>query len=91
MYCTRCDNSGFLNNDQLPEDLKKLLDDLGAEDFFNHAFRYIDSDDNDVQVCDCCGNGSDEWYGTAGEHYKSEDPRGQNGPYAYNGGLCECN
>lgn len=92
MYCTRCDNSGFLNTHQLPENLAKLLDELGAEDFLNHASRYLkDRDNHDVQVCDCCGNGEDEWYGTPGEHYNSEDPRGENGPYAYNGGLCECN
>ena len=45
--------------------------------------------DTDAQVCDCCGNG-EEWYGEPGEHYNSYDPAGHNGPYAYNGGLCEC-
>lgn len=91
MTCTRCGNSGFLNIDQLPDELSKLLDELGPEDFLNHASRYLkDREDHDVQVCDCCGDG-ESWYGEPGEHYNSEDPRGNNGPYSYNGGLCECN
>jgi hypothetical protein len=45
---------------------------------------------HDVSVCDCCGNG-ENWYGEAGQHYGHYDPRGKEGPYAYNGGLCECN
>jgi hypothetical protein len=49
-----------------------------------------DNDDHDVTVCDCCGDG-EEWYGVHGEHYGPEDPPGPDGPYAYNGGLCECN
>lgn len=44
---------------------------------------------HDVKVCDCCGDGS-EWYGVPGEHYGADDPIGENGPYRYNGGLCEC-
>jgi hypothetical protein len=40
-------------------------------------------------VCDCCGDG-EGWYGEPGQHYTSDDPVGHNGPYAYNGGLCEC-
>jgi hypothetical protein len=46
--------------------------------------------ETDVQVCDCCGDG-EKWHGIAGEHYHAEDPRGAHGPYAYNGGFCECN
>lgn len=76
--CTRCDSSGFLNLDF---------------DFETHdeVLKWIKENDNhDVTVCDCCGDG-DEWYGVHGEHYGPEDPPGPNGPYAYNGGLCECN
>jgi hypothetical protein len=47
-------------------------------------------DSHDVTVCDCCGDGETSWYGTPGEHYNNEDPQGREGPYAYNGGLCEC-
>lgn len=43
----------------------------------------------DFQVCDCCGDGQN-WYGQPGEHYNPEDLPGPQGPYAYNGGLCEC-
>jgi hypothetical protein len=46
-------------------------------------------DDHDVHVCDCCGDGK-SWYGVPGEHYNANDPPGPYGPYAYNGGLCEC-
>uniref|UniRef100_A0A6M3JHU8 Uncharacterized protein n=1 Tax=viral metagenome TaxID=1070528 RepID=A0A6M3JHU8_9ZZZZ len=45
---------------------------------------------HDVTVCDCCGDG-EGWYGEPGEHYNSDDPSGPDGPYGYNGGLCECN
>jgi len=37
-----------------------------------------------------CGNG-DTWYGEPGYHYGVYDPEGRDGPYYYNGGLCECN
>lgn len=42
----------------------------------------------------CCGTGDidqeDPWYGAPGEHYGPHDPMGKDGPYAYNGGVCEC-
>lgn len=44
---------------------------------------------SDASVCDCCGDGV-EWYGEPGEHYNVDDPRGTQGPYADNGGLCQC-
>lgn len=78
--CTRCDETGFLNLHQIP----------GCIDIDDHDFilRWIDEHtDHDVQVCDCCGDGS-EWYGDAGEHDESD--YGLSGPYAYNGGLPEC-
>lgn len=46
---------------------------------------------DDVTVCDCCGDGDGEWYGEPGHHFDGGDERGSNGPYAYNGGLPECN
>ena len=45
-------------------------------------------EDHDVTVCTCCGNG-DEWYGEPGSHDSNDN--GPDGPYAYNGGLPECN
>jgi len=86
--CTKCQNSGFLNLEQINE-IKK-------DNFYTEAMdmdqilRWIkDNEDHDVQVCDCCGNG-EFWYGIPGEHYNDDDPEGFNGPYSYNGGLCEC-
>jgi len=84
--CTRCDGSGFLNLDQYENITGKNPDDLNE----NQMLEWIEKNaDHDIQVCDCCGNG-ENWYGIPGEHYNSEDLLGNFGPYAYNGGLCEC-
>jgi len=82
MTCTRCDGTGFLNTHQLPEGLL----DKGVDAVFDWL---KNNPGTDVTVCDCCGNG-EEWYGTPGQHYGLNDPMGQNGPYAWNGGLCMC-
>jgi len=82
MSCTRCESTGFLNIDQLPDGLL----DKGAEavlDWINDSANMP----HDVAICDCCGNGS-EWYGEPGEH-DSKD-YGSGGPYGYNGGVPEC-
>jgi len=82
--CTRCENSGFLNLHQLDENILESYDN-------EEIIEWIRANDNhDVQVCDCCGDG-EQWYGNPGEHYTNDDPRGDRGPYSYNGGLCECN
>ncbi len=81
LQCTRCQGSGFLNFHAASHDLA-----------YEEAIVWIKNHTNhDMSICDCCGNGDDEWHGTPGEHYNPEDPIGRNGPYAYNGGLCECN
>ena len=86
LTCTRCESSGFLNIHQIPEDICRLWDNDGHE----VIIEWMKSNtDNDVQVCDCCGDG-EYWYGIPGEHYNHEDPPGHDGPYDYNGGLCEC-
>lgn len=89
--CTRCGGTGFLNVEQVDNETIKAA--MNAPDLMQSALvilRWVElHNDSDVQVCDCCGNG-DGWYGTPGEHYNDEDPPGPNGPYAYNGGLCEC-
>lgn len=83
MTCTRCSGTGFLNFEHIPEnlqgtDIEKILEWIK------------ENQDTAAQVCDCCGDG-ETWYGIPGEHYKtSDDKPGHSGPYAYNGGLCEC-
>jgi hypothetical protein len=84
MICTRCNGSGFLNLYQVPKDVQ----DRGIDAIL--AWMKNEKEPHDVQVCDCCGDGG-WWYGEAGEHYHLDDPRGKDGPYAYNGGLAECN
>lgn len=89
--CTRCEGRGFLN---VPEDPKSLP--FPAGEMFERgeyaalaAWLQKNGGDLDMAVCDCCGDGAG-WYGEPGLHYGSEDPQGKDGPYAYNGGLCEC-
>ena len=86
--CTRCDNSGFLNIQQLIDQDWELA--AISERGDKMILKWIEENENhDVQVCDCCGDG-EGWYDSPGEHYNSDDPPGHDGPYAYNGGLCEC-
>ncbi len=83
MHCTRCEGTGFLNIHQTPDEV--------SEGGIEVVLKWTEETDldHDVVICDCCGDG-EGWYGTPGEHYGSDDPQGHNGPYAYNGGLCEC-
>lgn len=82
MTCTKCDNSGFLNIPQLPQE--------GFDFSIQTVLKWmLDNPDSDVQICDCCGDG-EVWYGEPGEHFQGGDHGGNNGPYAYNGGLPEC-
>jgi hypothetical protein len=84
--CTRCQGTGFLNIHQLDEQHLELFDEHGP----SVVLQWIsNSDEYDVQVCDCCGDG-ENWHGEAGSHYIGGDEIGVRGPYAYNGGLCEC-
>ncbi len=82
LNCTRCEGTGFLNLDQIDDPI-----DTSSKEAI---LKWIgETENHDVQICDCCGDGSG-WYGTPGEHYNSEDPAGNDGPYVYNGGLCQC-
>lgn len=83
MNCTRCQGTGFLNIDQLPDELA----DRGIDEVLAWI-KTPDGDASDVSICDCCGD-TTGWYGEPGSHYGG-DPAGPDGPYAYNGGLCEC-
>jgi hypothetical protein len=102
MICTRCQGTGFLNIEQLPEELLEGTEEsafrylsadikykvVKTDDWHEMVLKWIkNNDNNDVSVCDCCGDG-ENWYGNAGEHYEGDF--GANGVYAYNGGLPEC-
>jgi len=66
--CTRCESSGFLNLNQIPDDVLITLDSNEA------ILAWCNQNDaHDVQVCDCCGDGV-SWHGTPGEHYGPDDP-----------------
>ena len=76
MYCSKCDGTGFLGlGEPVGRPGNRLVDILKSSP--------------GARICDCCGDG-ETWYGIAGQHYGPEDPMGAHGPYAYNGGLCEC-
>ena len=89
LTCTRCEGSGFLN--LLTIDVPKEL--LAKVDFgdTDAVLAWIaEHEESDISVCDCCGDGEAEWLGVPGEHYSPDDLPGPDGPYAYNGGLSEC-
>jgi hypothetical protein len=65
-----------------------LLDAVGYDGVLDWIDRQP-AGETDAAVCDCCGDG-EGWYGTPGEHYGPDDPPGDRGPYANNGGLCKC-
>ena len=80
MTCTRCEGTGFLNFEQVPEGILSHNRDEVMQWITDHP-------DTDVTICDCCGNG-EAWHGEPGLHDSKDYGRG--GPYAYNGGLPEC-
>lgn len=79
MNCSRCDGTGFLNSEQITEEMW----DKGLY----HILDFISSKEADISICDCCGDGHGG-YGDPGGHYRGENPKEA---YAYNGGLPECN
>ena len=82
-HCTRCEGTGFLNIHQIED---QSIIEAGHE----FILKWIKNNNNhDVCICDCCGN-TEIWYGVPGQHYSNNDPIGREGPYGYNGGLCEC-
>lgn len=82
MQCNVCKGEGFVNHEQLPQEIYEA----GHEAI---ASWIAENEEHDVAICHCCGDG-EGWYGEPGQHYGPDDPAGPNGPYAYNGGLCEC-
>ena len=94
IICTRCEGTGFLNFNQfasLPCGMPPEYDAEYDTEIILCMIKDLDlaGIEHDIQVCDCCGDG-DSWYDIPGEHYNAEDPIGHRGPYAYNGGRCEC-
>lgn len=91
MNCNVCQGTGFVNTEQLDTLIKDWAD-MGTRDLLD-AVRAL-TEPHDVAPCSCCGTGDidaeDPWHGAPGEHYGPFDPMGKDGPYAYNGGLCEC-
>lgn len=85
MNCTRCDGTGVLNHEQIPETRWQEM--LESDDFEAVLRAWMCDHDDDVCFCDCCGDGAG-WYGEPGHHQEAD--YGRSGPYAYNGGLPEC-
>jgi hypothetical protein len=86
LQCNHCQGTGFLNIEQIEDG---AIRDGGTEAVLLWM-RGHQEIDHDVQVCDCCGDGEETWHGVPGEHYNAQDPPGHEGPYGYNGWLCEC-
>ncbi len=89
MRCNVCDETGWMNLDQFTDEEMDYFN--RAPDFDGAVLKWVEDnyDLTDVQVCTCCGDG-ETWYGEPGQHYGRDDPMGEHGPYAYNGGLCKC-
>ena len=83
MQCNPCEGTGFTNTEGFDENfLGQDVDDI---------LRWIqEHPEENLVVCDCCGNGNDDWHGVPGQHYDGHDKAGPYGPYAYNGGLPAC-
>lgn len=82
MTCNPCGGTGFKNIDERTYEME-------IEDTL--SWIAANKDETDMTPCDCCGDGTEwGWYGEPGQHYGASDPQGKCGPYAYNGGLCEC-
>ena len=91
MNCQPCHGTGLKNLEQLEEIAEQLGVPLEESDpeVILAAIDAHPEVEHDICACDCCGDG-EGWYGEPGSHYGSEDLPGRNGPYGYNGGLCEC-
>ena len=86
--CNTCKSTGFINLEQVDYDtLNSFLYYNDEQIILN--WMQNQTKPHDVAICNCCGDGV-SWYGVRGEHYNDDDPQGPDGPYAYNGGLCEC-
>jgi len=60
--CTRCEGSGFLNLNQIPDSERYYLD---SPEAIGNWLDHHQEEEHDVQVCDCCGDGISH-YGVPG-------------------------
>jgi hypothetical protein len=90
--CNVCEGTGWINLRQLTDFQTEAFYQCDGELEEERALidaLHRDGIADDVAVCGCCGDG-DTHYDVPGQHYNSGDPPGKKGPYAYNGGYCEC-
>ena len=68
--CTRCDQSGFLNGEQMPG-----FDNAN----WDEVLVWMEANpDSDVMVCDCCGNG-ESWHGEEPGRHTTRDGEWEGG------------
>ena len=84
------DPDGYWFNAQngAPQDASELKALLGC----NGTLKIVETTDNFLYcryVCSKCS--FDSWHTMSTTAHKNHDLPGPQGPYAYNGGLCECN
>ena len=84
MQCNRCDGTGFLNIEQIPQDDLKAAQKSRAG-FHESIVAWMSKNQSDVMICDCCGDGT-QWHCVPGHHFQGEP----SSTYDYNGGLPEC-
>lgn len=70
MNCTRCEQTGFLNLHQVSEHVLAEFDRTGDHSLI---LDWIATSDDDVQICDCCGDGHD-WHSEPGQHVITSHP-----------------
>ena len=70
MDCTRCNATGFLNLHQVDAETIGKFEETGDPDIVLDWILLTQAL-NDVQVCDCCGDGED-WYYEPGCHSSYE-------------------
>jgi hypothetical protein len=70
MNCTRCGTTGFLNLHEVDRDVLEEFETSGDHQVIVQWIEAanVQEMEHDVQICDCCGDGENDWHGVAGEH-----------------------